>query len=531
MIKADIMNEYNGISPVSSVSPVRNNETADTAPVKTSAPFQLEDTPPHPTRQKHTPESRQVEQNPEENTDDRKASKSTPRVNSKSEKTSQTDTDNHDDTAAAGLPAVTAEPLMILNSSINISLSGIIAAESDNPTGTEVKDAADGKTAVNSKADAKKSAPPADSRQPSTRQAIIQDIPERQLKNQTAVRTGTEANDDTPASESRTQTSAASAKTPYLDQETTAKATASPRNHHNYSATNTRAAAESVKNAAAYGTERGQEQSQGKSLPLEGVRILAADKYQLESNPQPASRASLLDQLNNKVPANVTRNCRVQTHSPEQHHDSGNDSPANPGKQSFANTPDISMPKNAAQEKNSAANTKNSPNNHNEAFATLTQNIRNNSIGENSIQQSAANTPAGNAAAFERVDNIQQLIDRMQPTLQNLQSSKESGLSLKLEIDNIGKMQLFLEQKGAALKIVFEPGSDSCRQELMNQRESLSQQLRDMGYQQLSLDISSGREQQRDNGNSRQQYGNEELDNVKLAGNSRQDLLAILNMQ
>lgn len=150
---------------------------------------------------------------------------------------------------------------------------------------------------------------------------------------------------------------------------------------------------------------------------------------------------------------------------------------------------------------------------------------------------SAANTGAspelGGGAISDKVEAVQQIIYKLQDMLPLQDTGRGNRISVSFEVANLGKMQMFLEQKENSLRVVIESDTNSGRQELMSQRDGMTQQLRAMGYKDVTLDFGSSNsehkfaQQQEKNSSA----GNEDIDNVKLAGSDKLDLEAILAMK
>jgi hypothetical protein len=158
-------------------------------------------------------------------------------------------------------------------------------------------------------------------------------------------------------------------------------------------------------------------------------------------------------------------------------------------------------------------------------------------LNQNMNNISATNTTAspesGGGVVSDKVETVQQIIYKLQDMLPLQDTGRGNRISVSFEVTNLGKMQMFLEQKENSLKVVIESDTNSGRQELMNQRDGMTQQLRAMGYKDVTLDFSSSNSEhkfaQQQEKNS--PTGNEDIDNVKLAGSDKLDLEAILAMK
>ncbi|MBN2641008.1 MAG: flagellar hook-length control protein FliK [Victivallales bacterium] len=155
------------------------------------------------------------------------------------------------------------------------------------------------------------------------------------------------------------------------------------------------------------------------------------------------------------------------------------------------------------------------------------------SVNNISATNTGASPELGGGAIPDKVEAVQQIIYKLQDMLPLQDTGRGNRISVSFEVANLGKMQMFLEQKENSLKVVIESDTNSGRQELMSQREGMTQQLRAMGYKDVTLDFSSSNSEhkfaQQQEKNS--PTGNEDIDNVKLAGSDKLDLEAILAMK
>ncbi len=137
-----------------------------------------------------------------------------------------------------------------------------------------------------------------------------------------------------------------------------------------------------------------------------------------------------------------------------------------------------------------------------------------------------------NTSATDRVEAVQRIVETVQQFVPVQNMDRGTSMTMNVEVNNLGKMQIFLEQKENSLKVVIESDTEQGRQEMMNQKDELAQQLRMMGYKDLSVEI--GGQNQQQNSSYQQEKnsanGNEDSDNVKLAGNDELDLAEILSM-
>jgi hypothetical protein len=126
---------------------------------------------------------------------------------------------------------------------------------------------------------------------------------------------------------------------------------------------------------------------------------------------------------------------------------------------------------------------------------------------------------------------VQELMARMQGMLRGANLDSGSKLSMDFEAGKWGEMSLTLQQKNGSLSVSLEVGNEASKEQLMDQREDMEQHLRQMGYKDVVFDVSGkGREKQHDESQQKQQKkGNEAIENVKLAGNDKEDMAQILS--
>jgi len=128
---------------------------------------------------------------------------------------------------------------------------------------------------------------------------------------------------------------------------------------------------------------------------------------------------------------------------------------------------------------------------------------------------------------------VGELITRMQDMIKGSNLDKGSKLSMDFESSSFGQVNLSVQQKGNIIAVNIQMSSDSSKDQLMQQRDDLANQLRMMGYKEVALDISSGRDN-RDNAQNRNKHsaskGNDDIQNVKLAGDDRADRASVAAM-
>jgi type III secretion system needle length determinant len=128
------------------------------------------------------------------------------------------------------------------------------------------------------------------------------------------------------------------------------------------------------------------------------------------------------------------------------------------------------------------------------------------------------------------VQIIQELSGRIQSLLRETADSFRSRLSMDFESRNFGQTHLSVQTRDGHLAVSLQVGSESSRQQLMQQRDDLAQHLRQLGYRQVTVDVST---QDGNNSSSRGKFasyyaGNADAENVRLAGDDRIDLSEIL---
>lgn len=130
----------------------------------------------------------------------------------------------------------------------------------------------------------------------------------------------------------------------------------------------------------------------------------------------------------------------------------------------------------------------------------------------------------------ERIGQLEQIMDKVRENLPLAAASAGSTVKIDFEAGSLGRLQLQIQQQGDSINIVIEPGSDSSRQELLNQQQELAKMIRNLGYREMSLDIAGRQQQQQQNNQQQKNFssGNELSENVKLAGNDQNDLLQLL---
>ena len=127
---------------------------------------------------------------------------------------------------------------------------------------------------------------------------------------------------------------------------------------------------------------------------------------------------------------------------------------------------------------------------------------------------------------------VGELINRMQTMLKGSNLDSGSKLSMDFESSSFGQVNLSVQQKGNTIAVNIQLSSDSSKDQLMQQREDLSNQLRMMGYKEVALDISAGKDQRENQQgkNKNSHKGNEDIQNVKLSGDDKADKATVATM-
>ncbi len=159
--------------------------------------------------------------------------------------------------------------------------------------------------------------------------------------------------------------------------------------------------------------------------------------------------------------------------------------------------------------------------------------MQNNLSADAKIQaQNASHTQTANDGMPSNLKNItvvQEIMGRIQNTVKG--SGYESGTKMTMDIQSgsLGNIQLSLQHSADSIKVSLQFGDDSAKDFLMNQRREMEQQLKDMGFNHVNVDVSSKEGDSRNQ--DRQLYnamGNEDLENVKLSGDDKADLASLL---
>lgn len=162
------------------------------------------------------------------------------------------------------------------------------------------------------------------------------------------------------------------------------------------------------------------------------------------------------------------------------------------------------------------------------------QNMNMNMSGNNIKNQAQTSTAQAQTLAsntnMANINVIQEILNRTQNLLKSESAADQvsKNISMDFEAGSFGQMHLSLKHTGAALNISLEVSSDSSKDSLMNQRNELEKQMRDLGFKEVSVDISTSRENKERKQNNTKK-GNEDIDNVKLAGNDNFDMSQVLN--
>ena len=136
---------------------------------------------------------------------------------------------------------------------------------------------------------------------------------------------------------------------------------------------------------------------------------------------------------------------------------------------------------------------------------------------------------AENTSVSTSIQTMQEIMSKIQSMVASSSFNKNSKLSMDFNTKTLGQIQMTLQQKADGITVSMEVGSDSSKQELLNQENDLAKQLKELGYKNVKLDVSYNEKHSQEK-SFNEQSGNEVEDNVKLAGNDKLDLDAILSM-
>lgn len=137
---------------------------------------------------------------------------------------------------------------------------------------------------------------------------------------------------------------------------------------------------------------------------------------------------------------------------------------------------------------------------------------------------------AGNTPNLRNMNNVQEIMNNLKTMLRGSDFQANAKLTLDFQTQALGQMRMGMMHKNGGIEVSIEVGSDSSRQELMKQKDELSEQLRQLGYKNVNVDISYGEHQQQQDAQQQQMSGNEDIRNVKLAGDDAADLSELLSM-
>jgi len=139
-------------------------------------------------------------------------------------------------------------------------------------------------------------------------------------------------------------------------------------------------------------------------------------------------------------------------------------------------------------------------------------------------------TQAGNSPNLRNMNNVQEIMNSLKTMLRGSDFQANAKLNLDFQTQAFGQMRMGVMHKDDGIEVSIEVGSDSSKQELLKQRDELSEQLKNLGYKNVNVDISYGDHQQQQDAKHQQMSGNEDIRNVKLAGDDSADLSELLNM-
>ena len=182
-----------------------------------------------------------------------------------------------------------------------------------------------------------------------------------------------------------------------------------------------------------------------------------------------------------------------------------------------------------AQQSGNNNNSNSNNNNNNEsqnAFANTTKEQAPTERAGKTMQQAQT----GQSTNLRNMNNVHDIMNNLKTMLRGADLDAKAKLVMDFKTQQLGQMRMGVMHKTDGIDISLQVGSDSSRQELMKQKDELSEQLRNMGYKHVNVDISYGEHQQQEDERQQKLSGNEDIRNVKLAGDEQADLSDILAM-
>ncbi|OGV52613.1 MAG: hypothetical protein A2017_20645 [Lentisphaerae bacterium GWF2_44_16] len=178
-------------------------------------------------------------------------------------------------------------------------------------------------------------------------------------------------------------------------------------------------------------------------------------------------------------------------------------------------------------ELNESGSLKSSNNNVNNEKLLQHQDSTNNIQNASAKSAMSAQQQTSTSATVSNIFLLQEIMSRIQSAVKADSFEANPKLSMEFESNTLGLMHMSIHQKGSILNVSLETSSDSTKDNLMGQRDELARQMKNLGYSEVNVDISSNKEK-KENSSGKQSSGNADIDNVKLAGNDKIDMSRIL---
>ena len=130
---------------------------------------------------------------------------------------------------------------------------------------------------------------------------------------------------------------------------------------------------------------------------------------------------------------------------------------------------------------------------------------------------------------------IQEIVSKIPAALRGSNLDGKGSFSMDMTLDGVGQLKLSIERSGDRITVSLQSDSESTKDQLNGQRQDLEREMRNLGYNDVSVDVGSSstggdfsNEDWRRRGSGSSNADSE--DNVKLSGNAKADLSEILAM-
>jgi len=150
----------------------------------------------------------------------------------------------------------------------------------------------------------------------------------------------------------------------------------------------------------------------------------------------------------------------------------------------------------------------------------------NNNASANALKMTPQ-TQMGSGVNFRNLNTIQDIMNNLKTMLNGNDMDPKTKLSLDFQTRALGQMRMSVLHRQDSIDVSIEVGSDSSKQELMKQKDELSEQLKQLGYKNVNVDISYGDHQEQQD-TQQKASGNEDARNVKLSGDQEADVSELL---